>query len=129
MKLRDARIHKVGTDIAVPDRHLRDILAFYREKLSEARLRSVVFGHIGNNHLHVNMIPETYEELERAKVLYREFALKGCALGGTVSAEHGIGKLKREYLLLQYSPEAIAGMRAVKAALDPDGILNPGDMI
>jgi len=51
------------------------------------------------------------------------------AWGGTVSAEHGIGKLKREYLALQYGPRALGDMRAVKGALDPDGILNPGDML
>jgi D-lactate dehydrogenase (cytochrome) len=80
---------------------------------------------VGNNHLHVNMLPSTYEELGRAKDLYRGFAKKAVELGGSVSAEHGIGKLKREFLRIQFSQEALEEMRAVKDAVDPRNLLNP----
>jgi len=124
-KLQDERIHKVGTDMAVPDRCLKQIMSHYRDVLSRERIRHVIFGHVGNNHLHVNMLPSTYEELGRAKDLYRGFAKKAVELGGSVSAEHGIGKLKREFLRIQFSPEALEEMRAVKAAVDPRNLLNP----
>jgi D-lactate dehydrogenase (cytochrome) len=127
-KARDARIHKIGTDMAVPDECLIEMLGFYRDGLARERLRHVIFGHIGNNHLHVNMIPGNYSELERAKELYRTFARKAVTLGGTVSAEHGIGKLKREYLSLLYGKEEIKQMMAIKHLLDPGEILNPGNI-
>jgi D-lactate dehydrogenase (cytochrome) len=128
-KLKNPRIHKVGTDMAVPDHALEEMVYFYRQQLKQERLRSVIFGHIGNNHLHVNIIPESDEELARAKALYKKFAQKAVSLGGSVSAEHGIGKLKKEYLYIQYQEQHIEQIRAIKRAIDPRGILNPGDMI
>jgi D-lactate dehydrogenase (cytochrome) len=124
-KLQDQRIHKVGTDMAVPDQCLKEMMGHYRDVLSRERIRHVIFGHVGNNHLHVNMLPSTYEELGRAKDLYRGFAKKAVDLGGSVSAEHGIGKLKREFLRIQFPQEALEEMRAVKDAVDPRNLLNP----
>lgn len=128
-KLNNRRIHKVGTDMAVPDEHLKEIFGYYRSMLKGEKLRSVIFGHVGNNHLHVNMLPCTDDELSRAKELYRSFAKKAVTLGGSVSAEHGIGKLKKDYLLLQYPKEHIGEMQAIKKTLDSRGILNPGTML
>ncbi len=104
-------------------------MKFYREVLEGERIASVIFGHIGNNHLHVNMIPDNYDELVRAKELYRRFAGKAVSLGGTVSAEHGIGKLKKDYLAILYPQNAIDEMKAIKDTLDPLNILNPGNVI
>jgi D-lactate dehydrogenase (cytochrome) len=128
-KLQDERIHKVGTDMAVPDRFLREIMSHYRDVLSRERIRHVIFGHVGNNHLHVNMLPSTYEELNRAKGLYRGFAKKAVEMGGSVSAEHGIGKLKKEFLRIQFSQAALEEMQAVKDALDPGHLLNPDTVL
>jgi len=128
-KRNDDRIHKVGTDMAVPDIHLREMLACYREKLSEAKIDHVIFGHIGNSHLHVNMIPEDYNQLQHAKQLYKVFVQKAVSFGGTVSAEHGIGKLKKEYLRILFDDRALEEMRLIKMALDPRQILNQGDVI
>jgi len=128
-KRNDERIHKVGTDMAVPDEWLNEMMAFYRTVLKKEQLRYVIFGHIGNNHLHVNMIPYDYHELLRARELYMLFAQKAVSLGGTVSAEHGIGKLKKEYLRVQYPEEVTGEMKAIKVAVDPEHILNPGVVI
>jgi D-lactate dehydrogenase (cytochrome) len=128
-KLADSRIHKVGTDMAVPDNRLEEMMAFYRTVLRGEKIRHVIFGHIGNNHLHVNMIPSSYEELRRAKELYHGFALKAVNLGGSVSAEHGIGKLKRDFVKIQYPEKAIEEMQNIKAAFDPDRVFNPGNVI
>lgn len=125
----DTRIYKVGTDMAVPDEHLKEMVAYYRSLLGQSRIRYLIFGHIGNNHLHLNMIPENYAELEEAKALYMMFARKAVALGGTVSAEHGIGKLKKEYLRVLFPEQAIGDMMRIKRALDPENILNPGTML
>jgi D-lactate dehydrogenase (cytochrome) len=128
-KLKDRRIHKVGTDMAVPDGFLKRIMKFYRKNLKNHGLDSVIFGHIGNNHVHVNMIPKNYNELKRAKELYMEFARHAVSLGGTVSAEHGIGKLKKEYLRVQFPKEAIEEMKKIKQTLDPENIFNPGNVL
>jgi D-lactate dehydrogenase (cytochrome) len=122
-------IHKVGTDMAVPGQHLETIMHHYRSVLEKESLFAVTFGHIGNNHLHVNMIPGTDRELARAKEVYRIFAEKAVQLGGSVSAEHGIGKLKKPYLAIQYPARYIEQMRAVKTAIDPENIMNPGTMV
>ncbi len=125
----DSRIHKVGTDMAVPNKSLEVMMDYYRTVLEGEKIRHVIFGHIGNNHLHVNMIPSSYDELLRAKELYRSFARKAVKLGGSVSAEHGIGKLKRDFLKIQYPEGAIEEMQNIKAVVDPDGVFNPGNVI
>ena len=121
-------LHKIATDLAVPDEHLAPMLEHYRATLDAAGLEYYIFGHIGDNHLHVNMVPRDEAELARAKEFYRAFAVKAVALGGTVSAEHGIGKLKREFLKIMFGEQGIAEMKAVKRALDPAGILGPGTL-
>jgi D-lactate dehydrogenase (cytochrome) len=128
-KRNDSRIHKVGTDMAVPDMHLKEIIRYYRSELSKEQLASVIFGHIGNSHLHVNMIPDSYDQLLRAKDLYKKFAEKAVTLNGTISAEHGIGKLKKDYLHILYPSEVLEEMKSIKSALDPDYLLNPGNVL
>ena len=128
-KKKDERIHKVGTDMAVPDGYIKEIIQYYREELGHERLESVIFGHIGNSHLHVNMIPANHAQLLKSRDLYKKFAQKAVSLGGTVSAEHGIGKLKKDYLRILYPPDVLEEMMAIKSSLDPDHVLNPGNVI
>lgn len=122
------QLHKLGTDLAVPDDRLRDMWLIYKKTLDEADLQWVAIGHIGNNHIHVNILPRNGSELEKGLKLYEQFAAKAIEFGGTVSAEHGIGKLKTKFLKLMYSPEQIDEMRAVKSAFDPECLLNPGNI-
>ncbi len=125
-KNRVPELHKVGTDMAVPLPHLSEMMDIYRRALVESELEHVIFGHIGDGHLHVNILPNSLAELERAEELYARFAGEVVRLGGSVAAEHGIGRIKKKFLAIQYSPEEIRAMRAVKDALDPEGLLNPG---
>jgi D-lactate dehydrogenase (cytochrome) len=118
---------KLGTDMSVPDAHLEAVMALYRDSLTAAGLESVIFGHIGNNHLHVNILPRTMEEYDRGKALYLDWARQIVALGGSVAAEHGIGKLKGHLLELMYGEDAINDMRALKRLFDPAGMLSPGN--
>jgi D-lactate dehydrogenase (cytochrome) len=117
---------KVGTDMAVPDDALPEMLRRYRETLDAQGLEYVIFGHIGNGHVHVNILPRTLDELRAAKAAYAGFARAAVDFGGSVAAEHGIGRLKKSFMAVQYNEEEIAGMRALKDALDPAGTLNPG---
>jgi D-lactate dehydrogenase (cytochrome) len=119
-------LHKVGTDMAVPDESVTEMLEFYHGQLDRAGLEFVVFGHIGNGHVHVNMLPSSAEELKTAKKLYVEFAREAVRLGGSAAAEHGIGRIKRQFMPIQFTEDEVQAMRAVKTALDPHGTLNPG---
>ncbi len=121
-------IHKLGTDMAVPDGHMREMWDLYRSRCEELQLEWCAFGHIGNNHVHVNILPRNLEELEKGMQLYEIFAERAVALGGSVSAEHGIGKIKAKFLKVMFTPEQIDQMRSVKKALDPLGLLNPNDI-
>jgi D-lactate dehydrogenase (cytochrome) len=121
-------LHKLGTDLAVPDERLADMWAVYRDALAGAGLEWAAFGHIGNNHVHINIMPRDMADLQKALDLYQMFAEKAVAFGGSVSAEHGIGKLKAKFLKTMFTPEEIESMRAVKRALDPQLLLNPGNI-
>jgi D-lactate dehydrogenase (cytochrome) len=121
-------ITKLGTDMAVPDESLSEIMRLYRQRLEQAGLEYVIFGHIGNNHLHVNILPRTPQEYQNGHDIYREFAQAVTALHGSVAAEHGIGKLKADFLELMLGPEGIAQMRAVKNVFDPEGRLGRGTL-
>ena len=120
---------KMGTDYAVPLARNREMLGYYRERL-EALLpgRYVIYGHIGDAHVHVNMLPATQPELEIASAFMKEFAQRAADLGGTVSAEHGLGKRKAYLLPMQYDPEHIEAMMAVKRRLDPLWLLGRGTL-
>ncbi len=122
------RIHKLGTDMAVPDGHMREMWDLYRSSCEELKLEWCAFGHIGNNHIHVNILPRNLEELDKGLQLYGIFAQRSVELGGSVSAEHGIGKIKAKFLKVMFTPEQIDQMRRVKKALDPQGLLNPNDI-
>ena len=89
-------------------------------------LPSVLFGHIGDNHLHLNLLPRTQAELHEARELYRMLAYKAVELGGSVSAEHGIGKIKRKLLAHMVGEEVIRSFRSLKGLLDPKWILGRG---
>lgn len=114
---------KVGTDMAVPDDKFESFLKFYKNKLIESGLEYVIFGHIGDNHLHANMIPKNDEEMTKAKHLYGRFIAQSIMLGGTVSAEHGIGKLKSKYLYVMMGERYLNEMAELKRAFDRKGIL------
>jgi len=116
---------KVGTDFAVPDEALAEMMDAY----AQVDMSSVCFGHIGDNHLHLNFLPCTDGELAQARSEYRRLALKAVTLGGTVSAEHGIGKTKRGLLAEMVGAETIDDFNRLKRFIDPAWILGRGTMI
>lgn len=119
---------KLGTDMAVPDQFLYHIVKVYRESLKSQGLRSAVWGHIGNNHLHVNLLPKNEKEYEIGKKLYAEWATIVTELGGAVSAEHGVGKLKADFLKQMYGDKAIDEMKKLKNQFDANGMLGHGNL-
>jgi D-lactate dehydrogenase (cytochrome) len=119
---------KVSTDMAVPDEEFAAMLKFYKETLRASELQFVIFGHIGDNHVHVNIMPRDDLEATRAREIYMQFVRRAVEVGGTVSAEHGIGKLKRDYLRLLYDEKHLREMVALKRAFDPACILGRGNI-
>jgi D-lactate dehydrogenase (cytochrome) len=121
-------LHKLGTDTAVPNEKLLDLMNSYRRRLQDSALEHYVFGHIAENHLHVNILPRTLAELQVGEQLVQDMARDAVVLGGAVSAEHGIGKLKQGFLTMMYDETKIQQMKATKRALDPNWILCPGNV-
>jgi D-lactate dehydrogenase (cytochrome) len=120
---------KLGTDMAVPDSALEQILALYNRDLEASGLEYVKFGHIGNNHIHVNILPRSLEDYDLGRSLYTRWADAVIDLGGTISAEHGIGKLKKDLLVKMFSPEAIRQMQALRQIFNPKDLLNRGNSV
>ena len=119
---------KLGSDFAVPLARNHEMLAFYHAELMQQALEYVIFGHIGDAHVHVNILPKSPAEFEAGQRLMLHFARYAASLGGTVSAEHGLGKRKAHLLALQYTPAQIESMQEVKRRLDPQWLLNRGNL-
>lgn len=129
--LRSIAPGKINEDVVVPVSRIPELVAGVEALADESALTIVCFGHAGNGNLHVNILyhPGDAAETTRAQAaLQRVFAL-ALALGGALSGEHGIGLSKRDFMARAYDPATLAAMRAVKRALDPDGILNPGKLL
>lgn len=142
-------LKKLGTDLAYPRGWLHRMIAYYDAAVNDLptaigadevaaheaewgpipeSLDAASFGHIGDNHVHLNLLPKTPAEMAAGKRLYRALALHCAAAGGSISAEHGVGKFKAPLLAEVAGPERLARMRAIKKALDPAGILAPGNV-
>jgi FAD/FMN-containing dehydrogenase len=122
-------------DIALPISRIAHFLAQIDAKLTPhfPGVRHTAFGHLGDGNLHFNLsMPDA---ADNARLLARETEVNRIVydfvteLGGSISAEHGIGQLKREALCRYKSPAELAAMRVTKAALDPKGIMNPGKVL
>lgn len=120
-------IKKLAADMAVPDRYLTDMMELYRTMLKQYELEAAIWGHIGDNHLHVNILPRDASDYERGQALYRKWSSMVSEYGGAVSAEHGIGKLKTDQLKLMYGEKHIEEMRMLKKVFDPRELLCPGN--
>jgi D-lactate dehydrogenase (cytochrome) len=119
---------KIGTDMAVPDKNFPRFLWFYKRTLDASGIDYVIFGHIGDCHLHANLLPKNEDEAARSRHLYGRFIAQAIMLGGCVSAEHGIGKLKRKYLDAMMGERYINEMAEIKKVFDPNGILGRGNV-
>jgi FAD/FMN-containing dehydrogenase len=121
---------RVSTDWAVPYRRLGEAIAIARSLAAESGIdQAVVYGHAGNGHPHQNFIARDPGELATIEGVVERTLREVIRLGGTVAAEHGIGKIKRKWLPLQMNAIQIAMMTAVKKELDPLGLLAPGNIL
>jgi D-lactate dehydrogenase (cytochrome) len=122
-------IRKVGTDTAVPNSMFEQYYKYSQNLVGKEGIKYIAYGHIGDSHLHINMLPNDESEYQKARVVYKKLCDKAVELGGTISAEHGIGKLKREHLLNMFGENIIRQMGGLKKLFDPHLILGPGNII
>jgi FAD/FMN-containing dehydrogenase len=120
-----AGLPKVGTDFAVPDGALLEMMRAY----DAVPMRHVTFGHAGDNHLHVNLLPSTESELAQAWQIWHDLYRLALGHGGTLSAEHGVGKLKSRYLEEMVGPQVMYDFRRLKSIVDPGWVLGRGTML
>jgi D-lactate dehydrogenase (cytochrome) len=121
-------VKKLGTDVAVPDTKFRELYNFSKRTVQESKFVYLIYGHFGNSHMHLNILPKNEEEYLKGKIIYIAICKKAAELGGTISAEHGIGKLKTDYFIDMYGKEIIMEMAELKKTLDPNMILGSGNI-
>ncbi|NCT66753.1 MAG: FAD-binding protein [Rhodanobacteraceae bacterium] len=127
--LRTLSPNKINEDVVVPVSRVPELVAATRALASKYALPIVCFGHAGNGNLHVNLLPRDAAEHARAEHALDELFDAVIRLDGTLSGEHGIGLVKRDFMPRALDPNALALMRALKRDFDPDGILNPGKLL
>ena len=118
------------TDVCVPISNLAECIRRSKQTLKSTRIPAPLFGHVGDGNFHVvfSIDPHSAEELAEVQRLSDEIVGHALALDGTCTGEHGIGLGKRDALRREFGP-AVEAMRAIKAALDPRGIMNPGKVL
>ncbi len=126
-KIRRRGFPKCSTDFAVPFRYHRELYARYKQRCEQVFPgQYTIFGHAGDANNHINLLPASNQEARRSEELMYELAQYVVSLGGTVAAEHGIGKTKTDLLKLMYSADEVDAMKGVKRHLDPQWLLGRG---
>jgi len=129
--LRDVNPDKFNEDIVVPRSRVPDVIRRIEQIQQRYEIPIVNFGHAGDGNIHVNiMIDKTVPgQIEKAHEAIKEVFQAALDLGGTMSGEHGVGLAKQAFIPMELSADQIGAMRAIKRALDPNNILNPGKML
>ena len=118
----------LSTDMAVDDGHFDELFHIYKRDLEASGLHWIIFGHIGENHVHPNILARNRQEYEQGHRIFEKWAVDVHRMGGSISAEHGAGKIKRRLALTMYGPERMRQLWALKRTFDPRGILGPGNI-
>jgi D-lactate dehydrogenase (cytochrome) len=115
------------TDVCVPISRLAECMTATRDDIDRSDLTVCIVGHVGDGNFHLLILvdPQAPAEIARAKALHDRMVMRALALEGTCTGEHGIGTGKIAFLQAELG-DAVAVMRQLKRALDPDGIMNPG---
>lgn len=119
---------KLATDTAIPNESFKEYSNYIFQLLENSRLDHAVYGHIGDCHLHCNLFFNPDEKI-LAEELYFKLLRYAVELGGTISAEHGIGKIKRKYMGIMYSENELEQFKLIKKVFDPKGLLCKGNII
>jgi D-lactate dehydrogenase (cytochrome) len=118
----------IATDVCVPISRLAECVTETQRDIAEHKILAPIVGHVGDGNFHLTLLVDMddAQEVEGAKAFNGRLVERALAMDGTCTGEHGVGQGKRQYLLTEHGAPALAAMRAVKQALDPSGIMNPG---
>jgi D-lactate dehydrogenase (cytochrome) len=118
------------TDVFVPISRLAECISATKADIRASSLLAPIVGHVGDGNFHVSFIidPDNPVEMAEAKRINDRMVMRALSLGGTCTGEHGIGYGKLDFLTAEHG-DAVAVMRQLKLALDPDNIMNPGKML
>ncbi len=122
----------LAEDCVVPRSNIPSFLLGLKDHLSQRNLKSIMFGHAGDGNVHIDVLKEDMDYgrwKEMLPELKKEIYRRALAEGGTISGEHGIGSLRKDYLRMALGEAEIALMKRIKKAFDPRGIINPGKVI
>jgi len=120
-----------ATDVCVPISRLAECVTETQRDIAASRLTAPILGHVGDGNFHLTMLVDMADadEVARAKALHERLVARSLAMDGTSTGEHGVAQGKMAYLAAEHGEPALAVMRAVKRALDPDNIMNPGKIV
>ena len=118
----------IMTDTVVPPNRFAEFLEYTHGLIASQKIDYLAFGHFGDCHLHFTLLPER-EQLETGRETYDRIIAKSAELGGVYSGEHGTGKRKRRDFLRCYGSAAVEDVRRCKAAVDPEFLLNRGNVV
>ncbi len=126
--LRKVNPDKFNEDICVPRSRVPEMIRAVEAIAARHAIPIVNFGHAGDGNIHVNIMIDrsVAGEMEKAEKAIEEIFAETLRLGGTMSGEHGVGITKAPYIPMELDPAAVAYMKTIKRALDPNNILNPG---
>jgi D-lactate dehydrogenase (cytochrome) len=121
----------LATDVCVPISKLAECVAGTQADIAEMKLVAPIVGHVGDGNFHVSLLidMDSEAEIERAERFLERLAKRALSLEGTCTGEHGVGQGKMKYLLEELGEPALAVMRALKQAIDPHNIMNPGKIV
>ncbi|GLY48460.1 FAD-linked oxidase C-terminal domain-containing protein [Lentzea sp. NBRC 102530] len=117
-------------DVCVPRTRIAELIQGCEDISAEVGLKIAVVGHAGDGNMHPTIVydPADPDQFARAQKAFDDILAVGLSLGGTVTGEHGIGKIKREWLAKEIGPVGLRVHREIKRALDPGNLFNPGSM-
>jgi D-lactate dehydrogenase (cytochrome) len=121
----------VATDVCVPISRLAECVTESQRDLAESRLLAPLAGHVGDGNFHLSLLidMDDADEVARAEAFMERLVARALAMDGTCTGEHGVGQGKMKYLAAEHGDSALAVMRSIKRALDPQGIMNPGKIV
>jgi D-lactate dehydrogenase (cytochrome) len=121
----------IATDVCVPISRLADCVVETQRDLAASRLVAPILGHVGDGNFHLTLLVDLADadEVARARALHERLVARALAMDGTCTGEHGVGQGKMGYLTAEHGGAALDVMRALKRALDPQGIMNPGKIV
>lgn len=124
----DNRIMKLSTDITIKEKVFSEIINMYQKDAMDKNIEIAIFGHVAGNHVHVNILPKNYEEYVIGKKLIEKWIIYYSKEKGIIFSEHGVGKIKKKLFLLATDEEVLRNLRDIKKTLDPQNLLNPGNV-